>query len=202
MVLLLVIPAQTKDKKTTLPDVVLQAETVYVMIAPDSGMSVTNPGENRAAREAVEEALRKWGHFRVLTYTGGATPPDLIIVVRKGGSKTTITGVDPNDRPATIGSSDTVGDRNINLGVSNGREPRPAGANRAPGPGVGTEVAPPEDVFEVYLAGIRSDPLSSSPIWRYRAKNALNAPVVPALKEFQKQIEEALKEQAQRNKKP
>ena len=72
IVLLPLLLTVAKSKKATLPDEVLRAETVHVMITPDSGMSVTNPGENRDARDAVEEALRKWGHFRVVTFLGGA----------------------------------------------------------------------------------------------------------------------------------
>src|SRR5512144_1717883 len=103
VVLLLALPAAAKRKRAILPGEVLRAETVHVMIAPEAGMSVVNPGENRTARAAVEHALRQWGRFKVLLYQGGAQPPDLILVIRKGGTKTTIAAPDPNDRPGTIG---------------------------------------------------------------------------------------------------
>ena len=41
-------------KKQVLPDYVLRAETVLVVIHPEAGEPVTNPAANRTAQENVE----------------------------------------------------------------------------------------------------------------------------------------------------
>lgn len=54
------------------------------------------------------------------------------------------------------------------------------------------ELGSSEDTFVVYRGGI-SDPLDSSPVWRYVKKDCLRAPEVKALEEFRKAIAEAEK---------
>jgi len=54
-------------KKQVLPDYVLRAQTVLVVIHPDPGEPVTDPLANRTARDNVEKALMKWGRFRLVT---------------------------------------------------------------------------------------------------------------------------------------
>jgi hypothetical protein len=44
------------------------------------------------------------------------------------------------------------------------------------------------------------EPLDAAPVWRYIAKDALNAPNVPAVEQFRKAVNEAMK--AANNKKP
>ncbi len=193
LVLLLGVAAVAKGKKLPVPEIVLRAETVMVMIDPEAGVSLTNPGENRDARQAVEQALRQWGRFRVVMYTNASNPPDLVIVIRKGGSKTTIGGIDPNDRGPTI---DGTSDDTVTIGT--GRRP----ASGPPSsPRIRSEMAPPEDTFAVYMGSRDGMPLGA-PVWRYAAKNALSPPLVPAVKEFQKTIEAAEKQlAAEKNKK-
>src|SRR5438270_10038094 len=53
-----------EKKKTILPDYVLQAHTVAVIINPGSETPLLNPGENRQAQDDVERALTKWGRLR------------------------------------------------------------------------------------------------------------------------------------------
>ena len=67
------------------------------------------------------------------------------------------------------------------------------------GPHVSNEVEPSEDMLEVYRGGT-GDPLNSSPVWRYVAKDCLRAPKVGAVEEFRKLVAEA--EKAQAGKKP
>ena len=62
------------------------------------------------------------------------------------------------------------------------------------GPHMGNEVGSTDDSFAVYRGGI-SDPLNSSPVWRYIAKDCLRAPKVTAVEEFRKAIAEAEKPQ-------
>lgn len=189
--LLLAVPSSAKDKKKdTLPELVLRARYVTVMVNPGSGMSLANPTENRIAQSDVEAALGKWGRFRVTLETINA---DLILVVRKGGKavKPTIGGGTRNDRPVIINPG---GNSDINVGVRVGTPPNTTGADarRSEGPTLGTDVGPPEDVLEVYRAGTE-DPLDSAPLWRYSAHNGLQHPSVPAVEKFRKAVEEAEK---------
>lgn len=190
MIFPIALSAAEKDRKPILPELVLRAETVYVMFDPSSGTSVT--GGDREARQAVEQALRKWGRFRVETYVSETQPPDLFIVIRTGGIKAKIGGTDPNDRPGTLSTDGG----NINIGVSTGRAPV-----GKPSVGVGTDA--PVDTLEVYLGGPSySDPLNSAPVWRYAEKGSLSPPAITAVKAFKKVIEDADKQAAQRTKKP
>ena len=66
MMVLLLLPllsvseADAKNKKKQfLPDHVLRAETVLVVIHPEAGEPLTNPRANRTAQEEVEKALMK-----------------------------------------------------------------------------------------------------------------------------------------------
>jgi len=62
VVLLLTLPVVAKNKKKqTLPDLILKAQTVYVVIHPDAGEPLTDPTANRTAEDAVEKAIMKWG---------------------------------------------------------------------------------------------------------------------------------------------
>src|SRR3974377_162166 len=97
---LLVVPfAPAKDKKEILPQYVLDARTVLVLIDPDAGVSPQNPNENRTAQEDVEKALMNWGR---LTPVLDATGTDLVISVRRGHDKavnSTVGGVTHDRRP-------------------------------------------------------------------------------------------------------
>lgn len=179
--------ASAKDKKKSLlPDIVLQARTVMVMVDPDSGVSLMNPGENTTARNDVTSALEKWGRFSPTLDQNFA---DLIIVLHKGGRamKPTIGGV-PNEAPGTIWSRDQ--DVNVRIGGA-----PPLGSDergRIGGPSGQTEISNGEDVFAVYL-GKTENPLDASPIWRYSAHDGLQHPSVPAVEKFHKAIEQAEK---------
>jgi hypothetical protein len=83
VLVLLLLPSLVNagKKKQVLPDYVLNAHTVLVVIYPDAGEPVTNPTANRTAQDNVETALMKWGRFNVVMSTQTA---DLVIAVRKG----------------------------------------------------------------------------------------------------------------------
>ena len=67
LVLVIAPLAHAKNKKKQeLPDYVLNAQTVLVVIHPDAGEPVTNPTANRTAQENVEKALVKWNRFRLV----------------------------------------------------------------------------------------------------------------------------------------
>jgi hypothetical protein len=179
-------------KKETLPAEVLNAQTVVVLIDPDAGMSTSEPMANRTAQQDVERALANWGRLKLIL-TGNSA--DLVITVRKGNGKIvqpTINGEPTNDRPVVI----VPNDNGIHVGGQQGRPPdssQPFPQNTSPG--LGTEIGPVEDTFLVYRGGPGSPPLERAPVWRYTAKNGLHSPDVPAVAEFRKVVEAAIKQQ-------
>jgi len=61
LVLLFLAHAVAKDnRKQALPDIVLQAKTVLVVIHPDAGEPLTDPRANRTAHDDVEQAMMAW----------------------------------------------------------------------------------------------------------------------------------------------
>jgi hypothetical protein len=191
-------PAKNK-KKDTLPAQVLAAQTVVVLVDPDAGMSTTEPLANRTAQQDVEKALADWGRLKPVLIGNTA---DLVITVRKGNGKIvqpTIGGEPPNDRPVVVVPSDN----GIHVGVQQGRPPDstqapPADTSPRLGGGASTVT---EDTFLVYVGGAGSPPLERAPVWRYVAKNGLHSPDVPAVAEFRKAVDEAVKQQQQQQQK-
>lgn len=187
-----------KDKKkSTLPGYVLEAETVFVMIDPDAATALTDPQGDRTAREDVEKALMKWGRLRLVMSTDLA---DLVIVIRKGNTQPVQPTVrEPaNDRPVILqGAGDT-----IRIGAQEGRSPDAAMTGGPTLPRVGGEVGPSEDLFTVYQGRGFDERLLERPLaWRYAGKGALKWPYVRAVNEFQKAVDEAVKQQQQQQQK-
>jgi hypothetical protein len=56
-------------------------------------------------------------------------------------------------------------------------------------------VGPSDDIFAIYR-GKRDHALDAPPVWRYRAKDALRSPDVPAVDAFRKLVVEAEKQRA------
>jgi len=188
-----------KKKKDSLPPEILNAQTVVVLVDPDAGMSTSEPLANRTAQEDVEKALANWGRLK-LVLIGGNTA-DLVITVRKGNGKVvqpTVSGEPTNDRPIVVVPSDN----GIHIGVQQGQPP---GSTQPPpqdtSPRLGGEVGSAEDTFLVYVGGSGSPPLDRAPVWRYVSKNALHSPDVPAVAEFKKAVEAAVKQQQQQQQK-
>jgi hypothetical protein len=188
--------AAAKDKKKVLlPDDVLEARTVLVVVDPDAGVALDDPLANRNAQEAVEKALMNWGRFSIVLEASNA---DLIISIRKGNGKIvqpTVGGVPINNRPVIFEPTDSGG----RVG---GRSGSPPGVgdptNSQPiGPTPQVEGGTTQDMFEVFR-GKRDDPLGYPPVWRYNAKDALRSPSVPAVDAFKKLIAEAEKQKAAR----
>ena len=192
---ILICPAQAKNKKKqTLPDVVLNAQRVYVVIRPEAGEPVTNPRANRIAQDEVERALSKWHRFDLVMES---TTADLVIAVSKGHSGGPMITNMPDDRPVVFQSGGVPG-AGVRLGGRQGQPPDLTAAgsgNGQPnrGPQLGSQVGPSEDTFEVYLGGM-DYPLDAPPIWRYTAKNSLDGPGVVAVEQFKKAIEESEKQ--------
>jgi hypothetical protein len=61
------------------------------------------------------------------------------------------------------------------------------------GPQLGNQISSSDDTFEVYM-GRGEYPLDAPPLWRYVAKDSLNAPQVDAVEQFRKAIEESEKQ--------
>ncbi|HLY42371.1 MAG TPA: hypothetical protein VKR52_14250 [Terracidiphilus sp.] len=186
------VAAAGKDKKkAVLPVDVLEAKTVLVLIDPQAGMALDAPNANQSARDAVERALMDWGRFELAMDVSTA---DLIITVRKGNGKMvepTIGGLPNNQRPVIYQPTDSGG----RVGASRGTPPM-TDPNSSPGmgPSPQIEAGPTDDMFEVYR-GKREDPLDSPAVWRYTAKDALNAPSVQAVSAFRKAMVEAENQQ-------
>lgn len=199
---LLVPPAIAKDKnKATLPRYILQAQTVLVIVDPDSGEPVDQPYANKTARENVETAIMQWGRFRLVN---DGERSDLIITVRTGNGKTmrpTMKGGPVDQRPGEVEGTDDT----IRIGAHQGQPPANQGTNPAgmsppeSGPHVSNEVGPSEDMFEVFRGDLEHA-LDNPPAWRYIAKDCLSAPKVAAVDEFRKAIADA--EKPKPNKKP
>lgn len=177
--------ASAKDKKKPiLPADVLSAQSVLVLIDPDAGMSLDAPTANRDARDNVEKALRAWGRFSLASDLSTA---DLVIVVRKGNrnaAEPTIGGVPQNNRPVILQPSDSSTTMGGRAGTPFPGDPTGAQPGR---PTSRVEVGPTDDDFAVYR-GKRNDPLQTSPVWRYDAKDALRAPGVPAVDQFRQAV--------------
>jgi hypothetical protein len=192
--LLCSLSALAKDKqKVILPNDVLEARTVLVVVDPDAGVAVDAPTANRTAQEDVEKALMNWGRFNIAV---DASTADLIISVRKGNGKIaqpTIGGVPTNNRPVIVEPTDS----GISIGGHKGNPPQagdPTNAEpQSPSPQV--EVGQAEDTFEVFR-GKRDNPLDYPAVWRYSARDALRSPSVPVVDQFRKLIAEAEKQQA------
>jgi hypothetical protein len=201
LVVLSVPLGNAKDKKkVVLPDYVLKAQTVLIVISPDAGTSLQNPNANWVARQDVEKAIMNWGR---LTLAMEPLTADLVISVRRGTGKTVSPTIsNPGDsRPVIMEPSD----QGIRIGAQHGTPPP------VTNPGMGgpidsrprpsTQIGPSEDMFEVYRGKVEY-PLDNAATWRYIAKDSLKSPDVPAVAEFRKLVEEAEKQQASQQKKP
>src|SRR5579864_1402702 len=190
-------PLQAKDKnKSALPDFVLKASTVVVLVDPNAGEPLDQPNANVAARDNVEKALMEWGRLHPMM-DGAQT--DLVIVVRTGSGRSmqpTIKG-GPIDQRTGVGQTT---DSTIRIGGQQGHAPPMSQTGpQNTGPHISNEAGPSEDSFAVYRGGVEY-PLDSPAVWRYIAKDCLKPPKVTAVEEFRKAMVEA--EKPQQNKKP
>ena len=187
-----------KKEKALLPDFVLKAQTVVVLILPDAGEPMNDPFANRKAQEEVEKALMKWGRYRL---TQDASTADLVIGVKKGSDKIanpTINGGPVDTRPGTIETTDNQ----IRIGAQQGRPPNGPESGDATGTSgrasPGMEVGSSDDMFEVFRADIYAG--HDAPVWQYVAKDGLKPPGVTAVEQFRKAVEESEKAAAQKQK--
>ena len=187
VVLILATFSLAKDKKKqAVPDVVLHARTVAVVVIPGAGEPVMDVAANRDAVDDVERALTKWGRFLVEMNDSTA---DLIIAVRRGhpGATPTIQGGRIGDRDVIVQRTEST----TRVGVQTGN---PGTGLPNDSPHTGMEVGSSQDYLEVRL-GRFSDPLQGARVWSYAGKNALQAPSVTAVTKFREAVEEAEKQQ-------
>jgi hypothetical protein len=194
--------AKKKDK-VVLPEYVLKAQTVLVVILPGAGEPMTDPFANRKAQEEVEKALMKWGRYRL---PADATTADLVIGVRKGTGQVanpTINGGPVDTRPGTVETTDNQ----IRIGGQQGRPPSTTQAGDVSGIGgqsapndrahPGMELGADDDTFKVFQGGVQH-PVDNPPVWTYVAKDGLKGPGVAAVEQFRKAVEESEKATAQK----
>jgi hypothetical protein len=188
---LLIAPALAKDKKKpVLPEYVLRARTVRVVIDPDAGEPLDRPRANAIARENVEKALSEWGRFTVVME---GQESDLVIAVRTGndkGMQPTVKGGPIDQRPGVAQGTDST----VRIGGQRGQNPM-SDPNSDPidrQPHMSNEVGPSQDMFAVYRGDV-GDSLDSSPEWRLISKDCLQAPNVSAVEAFRKALADAEK---------
>ncbi|HTT21720.1 MAG TPA: hypothetical protein VMG82_22520 [Candidatus Sulfotelmatobacter sp.] len=195
LALLLIVPATAKDKKKSqIPEYILRAQSVRVVIDPEAGEPLYQPNANATARENVEKALTEWGRYRVVALDG--EDADIVIAIHTGDDRMvrpTIKGGPIDQRPGIAQGSPG----NVRIGGQGGQptmnDPTMDPQNpQNQAPRMGQEVGPRQDSFMVY-SGRTVDPTNSPALWRYTAKGCLNAPEVKAVEEFRKAIAEAEK---------
>ena len=190
MVVFAVAGLANKKEKKVLPETVLKAQTVTVVIQPDAREPMTDPNANLKAQQEVEKALMKWGRFRLVPDVQTA---DLVIAVQKGTGKLaepTIGGGPVDKRPVIVEGTDN----SVRFGGHQGTPPattQDPGADTAR-PSEGAQIGGSDDRMTVYLGEV-DNPLDGAPIWNYTGKDALKAPDVKAVEEFRKAIAEAEK---------
>jgi hypothetical protein len=190
--------AKKKDK-AYLPDYVLKAQTVLVVILPDAGEPIDNPSANRKVQEEVEKAFMKWGRYRLALDTNTA---DLVIGVRKGTGKVanpTANGGPVDSRPGTVETTDNQ----VRVLVQQGRPPDQTQQGvpmDTSGPNgrahTGMELGAEDDTLMVFQGGMPY-PLDNAPVWKHIAKDGLKPPAVDAVEQFRKAVEDSEKARKQ-----
>ena len=186
--------ASASKKKQVVPEYLLNAQTVYVVIPPDAGEPVEEPRANRTALENVEKAMLKWGRFRLVMDPMNA---DLVIAVRKGHPDgPTVVNSPADNRRVILEQGDGYG----RVGVQRGQPPDVAdpGLSASREPQVKNDMGHREDWFEVYRGGIPY-PLDTIPAFRLVNRDLLDPPKVVAVEQFRKFLEDAEKERPKKH---
>ncbi len=198
VVSLAVTPALAKNSKPVVPQYILDAHTIAVIIDPGAGRAPEDPNANQIARQDVEAALQRWGRFTIVLDSANA---DLVIVVRRSrGKLAERTVADPrqNSPIADISRSDSslsIGAQSVPPNSRSGPTPnpnRPAIDPREGAPQPQIEIGNTEDAFLVFEGQRPFDP-DEIPGWRWIHQNGLKPHSVPAVDEFRKALEAAQK---------
>jgi hypothetical protein len=187
--LLIAVPVLAKNKaEKGVPNYILNAKTVAIVVDPKAGIDIDDPRANQVAQKDVETALLNWGRFQPVIFTQGA---DLIIVIRKGHARVVDQTVSDPRQNNRVGMIDPTAN-GVSVGAQHGRQPDGTGAGTPDASDRDsahpqTEVGTTEDTFLVYN-GDSKDPLDSPVGWRYIAKDGLRSHNVPAVDEFRKAV--------------
>lgn len=158
LLLVFVLALKAEDKN---PIQAVVKNATYVMVTTYSGDIFSpdvSPDDRRAAQN-VQDAIQKWGRYKLVYKAGEA---DLILVVRTG-------------RLAEVKGGVQVGTQRVGDTTS-----------RSHGSAIGGEVGDPQDTLEVYMA---SRGINGPPLWRGRAQGGLKAPEMQLVKEFRSKVE-------------
>ena len=158
LLLVFVLALKAEDKN---PIQAVVKNATYVMVTTYSGDIFSpdvSPDDRRAAQN-VQDAIQKWGRYKLVYNRGDA---DLILVVRTG-------------RLAEVKGGVQVGTQRVGDTTS-----------RSHGSAIGGEVGDPQDTLEVYMA---SRGINGPPLWRGRAQGGLKAPEMQLVKEFRSKVE-------------
>jgi hypothetical protein len=182
--LLIAVPVLAKNKaEKNVPDYILHAHTVAVIVDPSAGIDIEDPRANQVAQKDVETALLNWGRFQPVISTQGA---DLIIVVRKGHARvvdTTVSDPRQNNRTGVIDPTAN----GVSVGVQHGPGAGTPDATARDSAHPQTEVGTTEDTFAVYN-GDSKQPLDGPMGWSYIAQDGLRSHNVPAVDQFKKAV--------------
>jgi hypothetical protein len=173
--------AKSKQEKT-LPEYVLVAKTVAVMIDPTVRTNADDQWANETARKDVEAALAKWGRFETVVHPEYA---DLVIEIRKGHPQSA-DGTIPDPRQPGVSNPNDTG---VRMGAQHGVDGMPAGSPQRPQQQE-IEMVPPEDSFVVHQ-GWKANPASGPVAWRKDERGGLHSHDVPVVDEFRKAVEAA-----------
>ena len=172
--------AKKKDKDPTaaFPRVFLNAQFVYVTSFTGGQFNVSTYPEDRAAIEKAQEALEKWGRYKLVYKPEEA---DLIFNVRAG-------------RELEAGAG---------VRVRVGSAPTGPGVNTSTGEMVGANVGPKDDYVEILVPTPteKLDLTHATMLWNRARHNGLGDGA-PLIQEFRKEADAAAAHDAESKKKP
>jgi hypothetical protein len=167
----LLIVAEAKNQKETLPAVFKNAVFVYVQAYNGDALNPHVIPDDRDAIYNVEQALKAWNRYSIVYERDKA---DLVFLVRKGRIASVTPGVE-------VG----IGRQPQNRNPSQPDSTRGADSTGV-GVGVDAEAGPPDDLLSIYMVGP-----SEALLWSHSLKGGLDAPGLPLLQRIKHEVETA-----------
>jgi hypothetical protein len=201
---LVLIPAfgtvQGKPKKTEkLPAIFNQATYFYVEAVDGDEFNPRLLPEDRQAIVDVEAALTKWNRYTLATRRSDA---DLVFVVRKGrvaDADVAVSGGAGTTNGVSMQAGNAQQDCNVPQGrnrtqSTTGRNGCETDQSTGAGVGVGGEVGPPDDLFEVYVTSrgaAKSGAANGNGtlLWLRSLSGGLDRPQLALFKQFKDRVE-------------
>ena len=165
----LLIVAEAKNQKETLPAVFKNAVFVYVQAYNGDALDSRVIPDDLDAIYRVEQGLKAWNRFSIVYERDKA---DLVFLVRKGRIASVTPGVE-------VG----IGRQPQNRNSSQADPTRGADSTAV---GVDAEAGSPDDLLSIYMVGA-SDAL----LWSHTLKGGLDAPGLPLLQRIRHEVETA-----------